>query len=217
MVLTFHFIVADTEMMYCLVLQPIKLPLLLHHQSQCVDSPTAAKKTYLLYVHRQTCMAFRLRLLFCEKEQVLSFSKQKLFIMKKNVNKYRLFIAAAMVVSSFTFAPAAQAENFTGTNPVELKLVSQEKESRIFELVIGNTETAAYKIVIRDESYTILYADKLKGKNLCRKFELKNEDPLNNGETLTFEVTNLTTGKSVVYKINTITRVERKTEISIAK
>jgi hypothetical protein len=137
--------------------------------------------------------------------------------MKKNVNRYRLLIAAAMVAGSFTFAPAAQAETFTGTNPVELKLVSQEKESRMFELVIGNAEAAEYKIVIRDENYAVLYADKLKGKNLCRKFELKNEDPLNSGETLTFEVTNLATGKSVVYKINTITRVERKTEITVAK
>ncbi len=137
--------------------------------------------------------------------------------MKKNVNRYRLFIAAAMVVSSIGFAPATQAKSFTGTNPVELKLVSQEKDSRMFELVIGNAEAAEYKIVIRDENYTVFYAAKLKGKNLCRKFELKNEDPINSGETLTFEVTNLATGKSVVYKINTITRVEKKTEITIAK
>jgi hypothetical protein len=137
--------------------------------------------------------------------------------MKKNVNRYQLFIAAAMAVSSIAFTPAAQAESFTGTNPVELKLVSQGNESRMFELVIGNAEAAEYKIVIRDENYTVFYAAKLKGKNLCRKFELKNEDPINSGETLTFEVTNLATGKSVVYKINTITRVERETEITVAK
>jgi hypothetical protein len=137
--------------------------------------------------------------------------------MKKNVNRYQLLIAAAIAVSSIAFTPAAQAESFTGTNPVELKLVSQEKESRMFELLIGNAEAAAYKIVIRDENYTILYADKLIGKNLCRKFELKNEDSVNNSETITFEVTNLATGKSVVYKINTITRVERNTEITVAK
>jgi hypothetical protein len=137
--------------------------------------------------------------------------------MKKNVNRYGFIIAAAIVVSSIGFSPAAQANNFTDNNPVELKLVSQEKDSRTFELAIGNAEAAEYKVVIRDENYTVVYADKLKGKNLCRKFELRSEDPLNSSETLTFEIINLATGKSVVYKISTITRVERATEITVAK
>ncbi len=137
--------------------------------------------------------------------------------MKKNANMYRLFIAATFAVSSFAFIPSARAGFYNGTSPVELKLVSQKNESRIFQLILNNAEVTEYKIVIRDENYTVLYADKLKGKTLNRKFELKSEDPLINEGALTFEVTNLATGKSVVYKINTVTRVERETEITVAR
>jgi hypothetical protein len=142
---------------------------------------------------------------------------KKLFIMKKNANMYRLFIAAAIAVSSFAFAPAAQAGFFNGTSPVELKLVSEKNESRIFQLILSNAEVTEYKVVIRDENHTVLYADKLKGTKLNRRFELKSEEPLINEGTLTFEVTNMATGKSVVYKINTVTRVEKETEITVAR
>jgi hypothetical protein len=154
---------------------------------------------------------------FVKKNRYHHLVKLKLFIMKKNANMYRLFIVAAIAVSSFAFAPAAQAGLFNGTNPVELKLVSQQNESRLFELLISNAEMAEYKIVIRDENYAVLYADKLKGANLKRRFELKSEDPVLNEGDLTFEVTNLTTGKSVVYKINTVTRVQKETEITVAR
>jgi hypothetical protein len=137
--------------------------------------------------------------------------------MKKNVNKSRLFIVAAMLVSSIAFTPAAQAGTANGINPVELKVIERENESPIFELVINNAETAEYKVVIRDENYTVLYADRLKGINLNRKFQLNNEDAISNGEIITFEVTNLATGKSVVYKVNTITRVEKETKITVAR
>jgi hypothetical protein len=137
--------------------------------------------------------------------------------MKKNVNRYRLIIAAAMVVSSVAFAPSVSANNSNGTNPVELKLVNMYNESPVFELVISNAEAAEYKVIIRDENYAVLYADKLKGANLSRRFQLKNEDAIGNGETITFEVINLATGKSMVYKISTVTRTERKTEITLAK
>jgi prophage tail gpP-like protein len=137
--------------------------------------------------------------------------------MKKNVNKSRLIIAAAMLVSSVAFTPSANAGTTNGTNPVELKLVAHQSESPVFELVINNAETAEYKIVIRDENNTVLYADKLKGKNLNRRFQLKNEDAISNGETITFEVTNLETGKSVLYKVNTVTSIKKETTITVAR
>jgi hypothetical protein len=148
---------------------------------------------------------------------LLFSNTKKLFIMKKNVNRYRLFIAAAFFTMSTAFVPAANAAIFTGADPVELKLVSQKNESRIFQLVISNAEAVGYKVIIRDENNTVLYADKLKGANLSRKFELTCEDAQAADTVLSFEVTNLATGKSVVYKINTVSRTARETEITIAQ
>lgn len=136
--------------------------------------------------------------------------------MKKLMNKYRI-LAIAAVMASFGFATVAQAAGGNNKAPFELKWIGNKNESPVFKLALNNATAGEYSIVIKDENNQVLYAEKLKGSNITRLYQLQNQGTEDGDTDIVFEVTDRSTNATVVYKVNTAVLFQRTTEITITQ
>lgn len=136
--------------------------------------------------------------------------------MKKLMNKYRLLAIAAVMVS-FGFATVAQAAGGNNKAPFELKWIGNKNESPVFKLALNNATAGDYSIVIKDANNQVLYAEKLKGSNITRLYQLQNQGTDEGDADILFEVTDRSNNATVVYKVNTSVLFQRTTEITITQ
>ncbi len=136
--------------------------------------------------------------------------------MKKLMNKYRI-LAIAAVMASFGFATVAQAAGGNNKAPFELKWIGNKNESPVFKLALNNATAGDYSIVIKDASNQVLYAEKLKGSNITRLYQLQNQGTEDGDTDILFEVTDRSNNATVVYKVNTSVLFQRTTEITITQ
>lgn len=136
--------------------------------------------------------------------------------MKKLMNKYRLLAIAAVMVS-FGFATVAQAAGGNNKAPFELKWIGNKNESPVFKLALNNATAGEYSIVIKDANNQVLYAEKLKGSNITRLYQLQNQGTDEGDADILFEVTDRSNNATVVYKVNTSVLFQRTTEITITQ
>jgi hypothetical protein len=135
--------------------------------------------------------------------------------MKKLMNNYRLLAVAAAVMVSTSFATVAQASGGTNKAPFELKWIGNQDESPVFKLALNNATAGEYSIVIKDENNQVLYAEKLKGSNLTRMYQLQNQGTEDMDAKITFEVTDRSTNTTVVYKVSTLVQLQTTTDVTI--
>lgn len=136
--------------------------------------------------------------------------------MKKLMNKYRI-LAIAAVMASFGFATVAQAAGGNNKAPFELKWIGNKNESPVFKLALNNATAGDYSIVIKDVNNQVLYAEKLKGSNITRLYQLQNQGTEDGDTDILFEVTDRSNNATVVYKVNTSVLFQRTTEITITQ
>jgi hypothetical protein len=136
--------------------------------------------------------------------------------MKKLMNKYRL-LAIAAVMASFGFATVAQASGGTNKAPFELKWIGNKNESPVFKLALNNATAGEYSIVIKDENRQVLYAEKLKGSNLTRLYQLQNQGTDDGDAKIIFEVTDRSTNTMVVYHVSTLVQLQSTTNVTITQ
>jgi hypothetical protein len=136
--------------------------------------------------------------------------------MKKLMNKYRI-LAIAAVMASFGFATVAQASGGNNKAPFELKWIGNKNESPVFKLALNNATAGDYSIVIKDVNNQVLYAEKLKGSNITRLYQLQNQGTEDGDTDILFEVTDRSNNATVVYKVNTSVLFQRTTEITITQ
>ena len=124
-----------------------------------------------------------------------------------------LFTLCTMGLSQSTFA------GIKTDNPIEFKFIGKIKNYPVFQLNLNNNGAEEYFIRIRDENYEVLYAEKVKAKqvNFSRKYGLDiDEADLNApGFEVIVEVTSAKTHKTQVYKISSHTTVNEN--IVVAK
>jgi hypothetical protein len=135
--------------------------------------------------------------------------------MKKLMNNYRLLAVAAAVMVSTSFATVAQASSGTNKAPFELKWIGNQDESPVFKLALNNATAGEFSIVIKDENNQVLYAEKLKGSNLTRMYQLQNQGTEDMDAKITFEVTDRSTNTTVVYKVSTLVQLQTTTNVTI--
>jgi hypothetical protein len=138
--------------------------------------------------------------------------------MKKVMTNFRLLAVTAALMAGTISVQASHPLVDGNKVGVELKWVGNQAASPVFKLVFNNPGIKDYSIVIKDESKEVLYAERLRGNNISRLYQLENQG-VEEGVTTTiiFEVTDRSTNTTVVYRVNTATRTEMATEVTIAE
>jgi len=126
--------------------------------------------------------------------------------------KNRGIMAIAFVAFSLLFSTVALAHNGAGdTTPVEFKFIGNINNQPIFQLDMENVDNDEYTVTITDLDGTVLYSDKLKGKNISRKFRINTDEVDGN---LRVEVKAKKSDKAEVYVINSTQRFVQETSVS---
>lgn len=127
--------------------------------------------------------------------------------MKNSNNALRIFATALVALFSVAFTAVAHA---TETFPVSVKYVGTINSIPVFQLSFTNEKVEEYEITVT-ESTDVIYTEKIKGRELVRKFQF-----VNNGseeDVLQVSIKNVSTKKVITYKINPATSVEVEKEL----
>ncbi|WEK35980.1 MAG: hypothetical protein P0Y53_00580 [Candidatus Pseudobacter hemicellulosilyticus] len=124
--------------------------------------------------------------------------------MKKVMNQSTAIAIALFVILTIAFAVpvlANEGKNEDKKNPgVELKFIGNYENQPVFQLNLVSAVEDEFTIVLRDKDGNVLYADKVKGTNITKKFLLSTEELGDN--LVTVEVKSKKNQKPEVYTIN---------------
>lgn len=135
--------------------------------------------------------------------------------MKKTTFSLSRILTVVITVILVSFAGAAKASDGKGNLPVDIKYLGNANESPVFQVNFHNEAEEEFYIVIRDNAHNILYSEKVKGKNISRKFQLVNEG-LSDDE-IHFEITNRKANTSVTYKTKNTTETINEVTVEEVK
>lgn len=139
--------------------------------------------------------------------------------MKKLQKNFRIFSVALASVFILAFTPAHAADEKIGTKengtlPVEVQHIGYKNNSPVYQLSFTNKETEEFIVTIRDNQFNVIYSEKLKGKNLTRKYQLVNEsEGLQADEAIQIEIVSTKTNNVVKYKVNNTAEVVNNVEV----
>ena len=118
--------------------------------------------------------------------------------MKKVMNsKKAIIIAIAAVIGMAFSSPVIAMEKNAGPG-IEIIYLGFQQSNPVFEIKISKAETENFLITIRDASGTVLFSEKLTGKNISRKYRIDTEEEIEQGG-LRFEVKSIREKKTSVY------------------
>ena len=95
---------------------------------------------------------------------------------------------------------------------IVVKMISAADEAPVFQLDLNNKEAEEFYVTIKDNFGNTLYADKVKGSNISKKFKLNPEGMTD--ETIRIEVKSKKTNKSEVYTINRSSKYVSETVVN---
>lgn len=135
--------------------------------------------------------------------------------MKKAIKKTSMITIVFITIFIMGFKNAAFS-NDLHPNPIELKAIDNFNKQPVFELKVNNAEEEEYLIRVKDGYGDLLYSEKLKGKNLFRKYRIDVDlEELKDFFNLRFEVTKIKTRETFSYDVTQKNRLVP--EIIIAK
>jgi len=119
--------------------------------------------------------------------------------MKKVMNKNKAIIVGLMAIVSTAFGNPVSAMDKKSDPPgVEIRYLGFVKKNPVFEITTNNEQADNFFITIRDEAGTVLFSEKLSGKNLSRRYRIDTEEEIADGG-LRFEVRSVNSKKTAVY------------------
>ena len=133
--------------------------------------------------------------------------------MKNVMNRNKATIIGLMALVSTAFTNPVSANTKTDPPGVEVKYVGYLQSNPVFEIILSNRESDSYLITIRDQTGNILFSEKLKGKNISRKYRIDTEEEIEEGG-LTFEVRSASTKKTETYTVGVTATVKRDMAVS---
>jgi len=134
--------------------------------------------------------------------------------MKKVMNKNRAIIIAMMAFISTSFSNPVSAMDKKSDPPgVEIKYLGFQDKNPVFEILTNNLQADNFLITIRDKEGTILFSEKLSGKNLSRKYRIDTEEEIAKGG-LRFEVRSVNSKKTEVYIAGVSENITREMAIT---
>lgn len=135
--------------------------------------------------------------------------------MKNFKNLGMTLIAIVAFTLAFTGTTLANGEKTPVSSVIELKFIGNYENQPVFQLTLNNAAEDEYAITFRDEFGNVLYAAKVKGSNISRKFMLNTEEIGDN--VLNVEVRSKKNDKSEVYQINRNRSVVEETVVNKVK
>jgi hypothetical protein len=133
--------------------------------------------------------------------------------MKNVMNRNRAAIIGLVALVSTAFVNPVSANTKADPPGVEVKYVGYLQSNPVFEIILSNPQSDSYFITIRDQTGNILFSEKLKGKNISRKYRIDTEEEIEEGG-LTFEVRSANTKKTDVYTVGVTATVKRDMAVS---
>lgn len=133
--------------------------------------------------------------------------------MKQVMNNMKSVVAVALLALTLGISTTAVANNGgDNNNNVELKYLGQLKNQPVFQLNIKSAPDAEFLVRITDEANNVVYAEKLKGQDITKKFQLS--DDAQENSLLTFEIINKKDNTVTTYKVRNNTRTVQDIEIA---
>ena len=121
--------------------------------------------------------------------------------MKKVMSKNKAIIIALMAIIITSFSnPVLATEKKNDPPGIEFKYLGSRNSNPVFEIIMNNTKDDNFMVTIRDESGTVLYSEKLAGKNLSRKYRIDTQEEIAKG-SLRFEVRSVNSKKTEIYLV----------------
>jgi len=134
--------------------------------------------------------------------------------MKKVMSKNKAIIIAVMAFFSTSFSTPLSAMDKKSDPPgVEIKYLGFQDKNPVFEILTNNLQADNFLITIRDKEGTILFSEKLSGKNLSRKYRIDTEEEIAKGG-LRFEVRSVNSKKTEVYIAGVSENITREMAIT---
>src|SRR4030095_1969426 len=116
----------------------------------------------------------------------------------KVINNKAIIIAMMAVIGTSFGNPVSAMDKKSDLPGVEIKYLGVLEKNPVFEISMNNAQADNFFITIRDESGTVLYSEKLSGKNISRKYRIDTEEEITEGG-LRFEVRSVNNKKTEVY------------------
>jgi hypothetical protein len=110
------------------------------------------------------------------------------------------FVTVLVLTVSVAFANGEKNPKTNVTNSIEVKHIGNYENQPIFQLNLTTAEADEFTITLRDSDGNVLYADKVKGTNITKKFLLTTQEIGDN--LVTIEVKAKKNAKADVYTIN---------------
>lgn len=128
--------------------------------------------------------------------------------MKQAMNKTKMITMGLITLFTMGLTHPTMATGIN-ENPVELKFLGSVENHPVFLLNLNNTDAEKYVVTIKDANNHILFSEKTSQADFSRKYKLDIEESEFRapGFQLRVEVTSLSTKKTQVYKISTVSHV----------
>ena len=128
--------------------------------------------------------------------------------MKQTMNKTKMITMGLITLFTMGLTHPTMATGIN-ENPVELKFLGSVENHPVFLLNLNNTDAEKYVVTIKDSNNRILFSEKTNQADFSRKYKLDIEESEFRapGFQLSVEVTSVSTKKTQVYKISTVSHV----------
>ena len=137
--------------------------------------------------------------------------------MKKVMSKNKAIIFGLMAIISTSFSNPVSAMDKKSDPPgVEIRYLGFVNKNPVFEITTSNVQADNFFITIRDEAGTVLFSEKLSGKQLSRRYRIDTEEEIADGG-LRFEVRSVKSKKTEVYIVGVSENITREMAVTKIK
>ena len=134
--------------------------------------------------------------------------------MKKVMSKNKAIMVALMaMIGTSLVNPVSAMDKKSDPPGVEIKYLGFVDRNPVFEISMNNAEPDNFVVTIRDKTGSILYSERLSGKNLSRKYRIDTEEEITNGG-LRFEVRSVNSKKTEVYVVGVNENITREVAVN---
>lgn len=133
--------------------------------------------------------------------------------MKKVMNKSKAIIIGLMATTGMAFTNPLLAQNKTETPAIEVKYLGFRDNNPVFEVFMNNSQTDIFIVTIKNDEGHVLYSEKLKGKNMSRRYRIDTEEQIPEGG-LRFNVRSVNSKKTEIYIAGTSENVTKEMAIN---
>jgi hypothetical protein len=116
----------------------------------------------------------------------------------KVINNKAIIIAMMAFIGTSFSNPVSAMDKKSDPPGVEIRYLGFVNNNPVFEIITNNVQADNFFVTIRDEAGTVLFSEKLSGKNFSRKYRIDTDEEIAEGG-LRFEVRSANSKKTEVY------------------